>query len=1008
MADKLEFEMDGNASGAIQQITQYISALERANTTTSGATSTIRNALNSINSVSLRNKFLGDLPTESRTATTALQGTRQALQGVAGTRVSGDPLGSLPEDARQAQTEVARLRREMQQLQSSRIGNLFGGVNPAPLNGASGALAQLRGNIASTSASMIPFSGQVSALGAGLAPAAILGVGAAIVGVGAAAIGAAAQVQTYKASLTTIVGDADRAGVAFQALARFAQETPFSLDQAVDGFVKLKALGLTPSEAALTSYGNTAAAMGKDLSQMIEAVADASTGEFERLKEFGIKSKQEGDKVKFTFQGVTTTVGKNSAEIEKYLQDIGNNQFAGAMARQTDTIAGAFAGLKDQIFLAFAAIGEGSFADSITTIIDGMTSGLAAATPLLQGIGAIFGGLIDIAVELGSGIVSMFQAFSGGEESLSILDALAIQWNLLGETASVVASLIGSAFSAINGVIKSVVDFVRGLFGDLFDWLGVSSKQSTQTMQQSFFGVLRAVKSVALDIPKLFKAAFASVSGIFREIGSRIASFLSGNFSAFDGVGAALQAQMNIASNAIKETATEAAKIYKDARANQAAMDRMTGRNKGKGASLDSVAGGAVKPTGNSGSGASDAASKKQKAADDAAKKAKKEAADAAKKYDDTIRALNDSILQLGEAEEEKAIRDALVRAGLPRDIDLHDQKAAAIVKLVKALQAGQQAKGMRDELTALEQKYSDMRLTEEDLFVVEARRRAGIKDGQDANTAEIKAFDDKTRAIYRQIEALKSVDKLKQLDKNIGQEEQDTKLQLLEKVNPNQAQQQRDVAQVQQRAQALRDEAKASGASNEEIQKRIERINALEQAQLDNVSITAQLDQADQLQSILTDVWNDPEAAMKSFFSNFLQNIAKAIIQSIILGDKMKGMGGGGIGDILTNAFTGALGLGGGISGRAGGGSVNRGTAYMVGERGRELFVPNSAGRIINNRDLGGMGGGGVSVGGTSINIYGSANDNTAQQMKSQLDAYKRDLRSEIRRELDRSKRIG
>ena len=388
-------------------------------------------------------------------------------------------------------------------------------------------------------------------------------------------------------------------------------------------------------------------------------------------------------------------------------------------------------------------------------------------------------------------------------------------------------------------------------------------------------GILRAVKAVALDIPKLFKAAFASVTGIFKEIGSRIASFLSGNFNAFDGVGAALQKQMGIASTAIKETATEAAKVYSDARANQAALDRMTGRNKGKTASLDDVAGTApaTKDT-----PASDAASKKQKAADDAAKKAKKEAEEAAKKYNDTIRALNDSILQLSETEEEKAVRDALVRAGLPRDISLTNEKAAAVVKLVKALQAGQQSKGMRDELTALEQKYGDMRLSEEDLFVAEARRRAGIKDGQDLTTSEIKAFDEKTRAIYRQIEALKAVDKLKNLDKTIQNDEQDTQLQLLERVNPDQAQQQRDVTQIQQRAQALRDEARASGASNEEIQKRIERIDALEKAQLENVSITAQLDQAEQLQSLLSDLWKDPEAAMKNFFQSFLQNIAQAV----------------------------------------------------------------------------------------------------------------------------------
>ena len=41
----------------------------------------------------------------------------------------------------------------------------------------------------------------------------------------------------------------------------------------------------------IKSYGDTSAALGKDLSQMIEAVADAATGEFERLKSLASKPK---------------------------------------------------------------------------------------------------------------------------------------------------------------------------------------------------------------------------------------------------------------------------------------------------------------------------------------------------------------------------------------------------------------------------------------------------------------------------------------------------------------------------------------------------------------------------------------------------------------------------------------------------------------------------------------------------------------------------------------------
>ena len=52
----------------------------------------------------------------------------------------------------------------------------------------------------------------------------------------------------------------------------------------------------------------------------------------------------------------------------------------------------------------------------------------------------------------------------------------------------------------------------------------------------------------------------------------------------------------------------------------------------------------------------------------------------------------------------------------------------------------------------------------------------------------------------------------------------------------------------------------------------------------------------------------------------------------------------------------------------KAMGGPVQRNSAYMVGERGPELFVPNSSGSIIPNDKVGG-GGGGVTVNQT-INV--------------------------------------
>jgi hypothetical protein len=58
-------------------------------------------------------------------------------------------------------------------------------------------------------------------------------------------------------------------------------------------------------------------------------------------------------------------------------------------------------------------------------------------------------------------------------------------------------------------------------------------------------------------------------------------------------------------------------------------------------------------------------------------------------------------------------------------------------------------------------------------------------------------------------------------------------------------------------------------------------------------------------------------------------------------------------------------------VGGRAQGGPVANNTPYIVGERGPELFVPNSGGSIVNNRNLrSAMSNGGGSAGGTVLKM--------------------------------------
>jgi large-conductance mechanosensitive channel len=180
-----------------------------------------------------------------------------------------------------------------------------------------------------------------------------------------------------------------------------------------DAFIKLKALGLTPSEDALTSYGNTATAMGKSLNQMIEAVADAATGEFERLKEFGIKSKSQGDQVTFTFQGVSTTVGKNAKEIEAYLQSIGNVQFAGAMQEQSKTLNVALSNMGDAFSKLVKAIGDAGLTDLLTAIANGIKWLAEQITNSIEPFKLGFKAIVAEVIKFGNLFIAVFKGVGG-------------------------------------------------------------------------------------------------------------------------------------------------------------------------------------------------------------------------------------------------------------------------------------------------------------------------------------------------------------------------------------------------------------------------------------------------------------------------------------------------------------------------------------------------------------------------------------------------------------------
>ncbi len=331
---------------------------------------------------------------------------------------------------------------------------------------------------------------------------------------------AAADMEKMQVALTTsFQGNKAAAADAFNTINTFAARTPYALEEAMTAFVKLKNLGLDPSMGSLEAYGNTASAMGKSLDQMIEAVADASTFEFERLKEFGIKANQQGDTVKFTFQGITTSVAKNSKAIETYLKNIGNTKFAGGMEAQSKTVYGQLSTLSDNAKMVAASLGNmlipriNELFARITPVIDKIQNWISANPELANSF-------LTTSVALGGGLL----AFGGIMKGVSFI--------ISGfSTAMKVATYLGKSFQF---VLKAIGIASRFIIANPIVLVIAAIAAAGYLLYRNWDSVVKFFTPMGEFFSRMWtniKTAFASgiiyISGIFNNAKRIVAGFIN-------------------------------------------------------------------------------------------------------------------------------------------------------------------------------------------------------------------------------------------------------------------------------------------------------------------------------------------------------------------------------------------------------------------------------------------------------------------------------------------------
>ena len=179
--------------------------------------------------------------------------------------------------------------------------------------------------------------------------------------------------EKFRTQLEGLEGSVAAGNRALAWVSDFAARTPYELNQVMEAYIALKAYGIDPTDGALRTLGDTAAGMGKGLMQAVEMIADAQTGEFERIKEFGIKASVAGDKVTFRWQKngkeLSKTVKQSATDIKKALFDIMDGRFSGGMQRLALTTEGKWSNLMDGLTRTANRVWEGGFGGAVNAQI---------------------------------------------------------------------------------------------------------------------------------------------------------------------------------------------------------------------------------------------------------------------------------------------------------------------------------------------------------------------------------------------------------------------------------------------------------------------------------------------------------------------------------------------------------------------------------------------------------------------------------------------------------------
>ncbi len=351
-----------------------------------------------------------------------------------------------------------------------------------------------------------------------------------------------AKFETYETVMTNALGDKSKAQKAMADIQAMAAKTPFSVDELTGSFIKFVNRGLNPSMAEMTKMADLAASQGKSFDQLTEAVLDAGGGEFERLKEFGVKASKSGDQVSLSFKGVNQTVKNTPEAINGAIMAFGGMQgVAGATAAISKTLEGQWSNLGDTAGQLEVTVGKGLrpiFTWLLTmfgSLLNWVGRFIEGAAPLKSFFLEIIDVFADLYHDIGE-VLESLGLFSDKTDTVKVaLEAL--KFILM-----VLLIPVKTMALAARGIVDTFIDWynksemLRGILGGL-GAVVASAFRSIRDDAVKFLGGVGdiLVGIFTLDKDKIiagFKSALSATADVALAAGNRAANQFSAGYLA--------------------------------------------------------------------------------------------------------------------------------------------------------------------------------------------------------------------------------------------------------------------------------------------------------------------------------------------------------------------------------------------------------------------------------------------------------------------------------------------